>query len=198
METGDHNRNFAGPQSRARIESRAFAIQTMSSTGATRIGAEFLARSLGMTTVYYPEQTLEDLGSVFRSAGEWRGEETGQLAGNLAGFQELRELRYFDYHTLSLDMEYLLKDLENAQEGAVVFLQVSGHNPTGCDPDLSEWEKIADIIARRQLFPFFYSPCQGSQSKRSLTPSPKYLSLHEMTSSVSAWALLLMRCWFSG
>ncbi|ENN73095.1 hypothetical protein HUJ04_004305 [Dendroctonus ponderosae] len=134
-----------GHQSRARLESRAFAIQTMSATGATRIGAEFLAGTLGMTTVYFPEQTLEDLGSVFLSAG----------------FKELRELRYFDYYSLSLDIEYLLKDLENAQAGAVVFLQVSGHNPTGCDPDSSEWEKIADIIASKQLFPFFYSPFQG-------------------------------------
>lgn len=55
----------------------------------------------------------------------------------------------------------MLRDLSKADEGSVVFLQVSGHNPTGYDPSPTDWQKIADIVSERRLFPFFVSVFQG-------------------------------------
>ena len=35
---------------------------------------------------------------------------------------------------------------QNAPEGAVVILHAVAHNPTGNDPSMEQWEKIADVI----------------------------------------------------
>lgn len=59
-----------GEQSSARIENRAFAIQTLSATGAIRIGAEFLTESLGFKTVYCSQQAEKNIKEVFLRAGE--------------------------------------------------------------------------------------------------------------------------------
>lgn len=77
------------------------------------------------------------------------------------GFQEYKEICYFDQYTLSLDVQGMLRDLSRADEGSVVFLQVSGHNPTGYDPSPAVWQNIADIVTERRLFPFFISVLQG-------------------------------------
>ncbi len=49
----------------------------------------------------------------------------------------------------------MLDDLGSAPEGAVVVLHACAHNPTGIDPTREQWEKIADVIQEKKLFPFF-------------------------------------------
>lgn len=78
-----------------------------------------------------------------------------------ARFEEAREYRYWSESTRSLDLEGMLEDLRNAPEGAVVILHACAHNPTGCDPTKEQWEKIAQVIRERNLFPFFDSAYQG-------------------------------------
>jgi len=34
----------------------------------------------------------------------------------------------------------MLEDLEHAPHGSLIYLQMCGHNPTGCDPDMKEWK----------------------------------------------------------
>lgn len=68
--TGGTYCSIKGEHSSARIENRAFAIQTLSATGAIRIGAEFLAESLGFKTVYCSQQAEKNIKEVFLSAGE--------------------------------------------------------------------------------------------------------------------------------
>lgn len=46
-----------GEDSPAIKENRAHGVQSLSGTGALRLGAEFLSRKLGRTTVYYSDPT---------------------------------------------------------------------------------------------------------------------------------------------
>jgi aspartate aminotransferase len=45
-----------------------------------------------------------------------------------------------------------------------VILHACAHNPTGIDPTHTQWEKIADIVAKKRLFVVFDSAYQGFAS----------------------------------
>lgn len=81
-----------------------------------------------------------------------------------AGFTDLRSYRYWNPETRSIDLDGLLEDLSNAPEGAVIVLHACAHNPTGCDPTPEQWAKIADVVEKKKLFPFFDSAYQGFAS----------------------------------
>lgn len=78
-----------------------------------------------------------------------------------AGFENAREYRYWSETNRGLDLEGMLEDLRNAPEKSVVILHACAHNPTGCDPTHEQWEKIAQVIKERNLFPFLDSAYQG-------------------------------------
>lgn len=54
----------------------------------------------------------------------------------------------------------LLEDLSSAPPGAIVLLQACGHNPTGVDPTISQWEQIRLLMRSKGLLPFFDSAYQ--------------------------------------
>ncbi|KAH9634456.1 hypothetical protein HF086_008290 [Spodoptera exigua] len=64
----------------------------------------------------------------------------------------------------AIDFEGLIEDLRNAPENSVILLHACAHNPTGYDPTHEQWEKIADVMEERKLFPFFDSAYQGFAS----------------------------------
>ena len=39
----------------------------------------------------------------------------------------------------------MISDLQNAQPGSTVLLHSCAHNPTGVDPTLDQWKKIAEV-----------------------------------------------------
>lgn len=43
-------------------------------------------------------------------------------------------------------------------------MHACAHNPTGVDPTRDEWKKVADILAKRKLVPYFDSAYQGFAS----------------------------------
>ncbi|XP_055376770.1 aspartate aminotransferase, cytoplasmic [Condylostylus longicornis] len=137
-----------GVNSPAIAEGRAFGVQTLSGTGALRLGAEFLTKKLGYTVCYYSEPTWENHHKVFMAAG----------------FKEAKIYRYWDPKTRGLDFNGLIEDLENAPEGAAIILHACAHNPTGCDPSQEQWKKIAELMKRKKLFPFFDAAYQGFAS----------------------------------
>jgi len=137
-----------GCDSSALIENRAFGVQSLSGTGSLRVGAEFLSRILGSKIFYFSKPTWENHLLVFKNAG----------------FEEAREYRYWNETTRGLDIEGFLEDLRNAPPNSVIILHACAHNPTGCDPTQEQWEKIADVIKEKSLFPFFDSAYQGFAS----------------------------------
>ncbi|RVE52055.1 hypothetical protein evm_003333 [Chilo suppressalis] len=127
---------------------RAFGVQTLSGTGSLRVGAEFLNKHLKATTFYYSTPTWENHHLVFVNSG----------------FTNPRSYRYWDEKTRAIDIDGLLEDLRNAPENSVILLHACAHNPTGIDPTQEQWEKIADVMEERKLFPFFDSAYQGFAS----------------------------------
>ncbi len=54
--------------------------------------------------------------------------------------------------------------MNNAQEGNIVLLHACAHNPTGVDPSQDDWLKIADVMDKKKLVPFFDAAYQGFAS----------------------------------
>ncbi|XP_055687501.1 aspartate aminotransferase, cytoplasmic [Lutzomyia longipalpis] len=137
-----------GEDSPAIKEKRAFGCQTLSGTGALRVGAELLARLMGRTTYYVSSPTWENHHKVF----------------TYSGFTQSKTYRYWDPVLRGINFEGMMADLEAAPEGSVIVLHACAHNPTGCDPTQEQWKQIADVCESRKLFPFFDSAYQGFAS----------------------------------
>jgi aspartate aminotransferase len=141
-----------GAASAAVAEKRIACVQTLSGTGALRLGAEFLAQQPvpggGELVVLVPNPTWENHGKVF----------------GMAGFRAVREYRYWHARDKRLDLAGMLEDVRAAPRGAVILLHACAHNPTGCDPSLEEWGAIADAVAAAGLIPFFDMAYQGFAS----------------------------------
>lgn len=73
----------------------------------------------------------------------------------------MREYRYWSTETMSLNFKAFLEDLRAAPENSVVYIQMCGHNPTGCDPTIDQWEEIVEVFIESKLFPIFDSSWQG-------------------------------------
>jgi aspartate aminotransferase len=71
---------------------------------------------------------------------------------------------YWDPKTRGLDIDGMLKTLEEAPEHSIILLHACAHNPTGVDPTQDQWKLIAEVIKRRGLFPFFDTAYQGFAS----------------------------------
>jgi len=137
-----------GNDSRAIREKRVACCQTISGTGALRVATEFIKDFLPSgTTVYVPNPTWGNHFKILAKVGVPHG-----------------SYRYLNKAKLSLDLEGLLSDMENAADGSVFLLHVCAHNPTGVDPTLDEWRQIAAVMKRKRHFPFFDCAYQGFAS----------------------------------
>ncbi|KAJ8982503.1 hypothetical protein NQ317_018543 [Molorchus minor] len=125
----------------------AFGVQTLSGTGALRVGAEFLARILGKTVFYYSNPTWENHKLVFKNGQFLEAENT------VIGRQDPR-----------FRPRGVPRGSQKCPEGAVIILHACAHNPTGCDPTEDQWKQIAEVIREKKLFPFFDSAYQGFAS----------------------------------
>ncbi|CAB0033018.1 unnamed protein product [Trichogramma brassicae] len=141
-------RMLLGNDSKAILEGRVIAVQSLSGTGALRLAAEFLSRIMHLDTFYYSKPTWENHRLVFLNGG----------------FTKNCEYRYWNPKTCGIDFEGMIEDLEKAPEHAVVILHACAHNPTGCDPTHEQWNKIADVIEKKRLFTLFDSAYQGFAS----------------------------------
>mmetsp|Transcript_26873 Transcript_26873/g.58642 ORF Transcript_26873/g.58642 Transcript_26873/m.58642 type:complete len:429 (+) Transcript_26873:165-1451(+) len=136
-----------GKDSSAIAQGRITTVQTLSGSGALRVGGEFLGVHYPVKIIYIPNPSWASHRNIFRLSG-----------------LEVREYRYFKPATKGLDIEGLLADLAAAPEGAVVLLHACAHNPTGVDPSLDQWRSILGVVQQRNLLPFFDSAYQGFAS----------------------------------
>nr|UDB72873.1 cytoplasmic aspartate aminotransferase [Hemiscorpius lepturus] len=138
-------RMLLGEDSPSLKENRAFGVQTLSGTGALRLGADFLAKHAKYKIFYMSAPTWGNHRLVFMNAG----------------FQECRTYRYWDAENRNLDFEGMIEDMKNAPEDSVFILHACAHNPTGIDPTEEQWKQIADVMKEKKLFPFFDCAYQG-------------------------------------
>ncbi|OSX71597.1 hypothetical protein BU14_0519s0012 [Porphyra umbilicalis] len=141
-----------GPDCAAISDGRIVTVQTLSGSGALRIGLTFVARyyadASSLPPIYIPSPTWNNHRDIVPDAG----------------LGEARTFRYLDAKSGGVDMPGLLADLSDAPVGAIVILHGCAHNPTGADPTLAEWRDIVSLVRERRLIPFFDVAYQGFAS----------------------------------
>lgn len=115
------------------IQAPLFGAQTVGGTSALRLAANFLIKA-GFTVIYLSDPTWGNHPHIFKEAGF--------------------EIRRYDYFAG-------LEPFAKMEEGAAVLLQPSCHNPTGCDYSNDQWNELATLLEKRNLFPLFDMAYQG-------------------------------------
>uniref|UniRef100_A0A2K5RIB9 Aspartate aminotransferase n=2 Tax=Cebidae TaxID=9498 RepID=A0A2K5RIB9_CEBIM len=123
-------------------------VQTISGTGALRIGASFLQRFFKFSRdVFLPKPSWGNHTPIFRDAG-----------------MQLQGYRYYDPKTCGFDFTGAMEDISKIPEQSVLLLHACAHNPTGVDPRPEQWKEIATVVKKRNLFAFFDMAYQGFAS----------------------------------
>lgn len=141
------SRLLLGNDSPALVENRVCSAQAISGTGSLRLGMEFLKKFYHSEVIYISNPTWGNHKKMLLA--------TGYKAENI------KDYRYFDKATKGLDFQGMWEDLENAPDNSIILLHACAHNPTGVDPDQEQWQRIAEIMKRKKLFPLFDIAYQG-------------------------------------
>jgi len=137
-----------GPESEAIKSDRIAITQSISGTGALRIGGEFLNRFYpGAKTIYIPTPSWANHNAVFKDSG-----------------LEVKKYRYYNKETIGLDFEGMIEDMKNAPDGSIFLLHACAHNPTGIDPTEEQWKNISDAVKAKSHYAFFDMAYQGFAS----------------------------------
>jgi len=127
---------------------RIAITQSISGTGALRIGGEFLARFYPSgKKIFIPTPSWANHNAVFKDSG-----------------LEVVKYRYYNKDTIGLDFDGMVADLRAAPEGSIVLLHACAHNPTGIDPSQEQWKQISEVVKQKKHYPFFDMAYQGFAS----------------------------------
>ncbi|KAK4692808.1 hypothetical protein P7C71_g4463, partial [Lecanoromycetidae sp. Uapishka_2] len=136
-----------GSGSDAIANDRVAITQSISGTGALRIGGEFLARFYPTKKIFIPTPSWANHNAVFKDSG-----------------LEVVKYRYYNKDTIGLDFEGMVADLKAAPEASIVLLHACAHNPTGIDPSEEQWKQISDVVKEKNHYTFFDMAYQGFAS----------------------------------
>jgi aspartate aminotransferase len=126
----------------------AILTQSISGTGALRIGGAFLQRFFpGAKKIYIPTPSWANHAAVFKDCG-----------------LEVEKYRYYNKDTIGLDFEGMIADIKDAPKGSVFLLHACAHNPTGIDPSVEQWKQISDAVKAGGHYAFFDMAYQGFAS----------------------------------
>ncbi len=133
-----------GAQSPLLEAGRVATSQTIGGSGALRVGADFLKRTLPQAKIAISNPSWENHRVVFGTAGF-----------------EVNDYTYFDPATHGLDFPGMLADLGALEPGTVVLLHACCHNPTGADLSVEQWKQVVALAKDRNLLPFIDIAYQG-------------------------------------
>ncbi|KYQ88176.1 aspartate aminotransferase [Tieghemostelium lacteum] len=129
-------------------EKRMVTVQTLSGTGALRIGVIFIRKYLPAgTTVYISRPSWANHHNICKESGVPSAEYT-----------------YYDPQTKGLNFQGMMNDIKNAPSGSVFVLHLCAHNPTGVDPTPEQWNQIAQLMKEKRHIPFMDCAYQGYAS----------------------------------
>ncbi|CDS12997.1 Putative Aspartate aminotransferase [Lichtheimia ramosa] len=129
-------------------DKRVAITQSISGTGALRIGAAFLDSFYPHAKkVYVPNPTWGNHLPIFKHSG-----------------LEIEKYTYFDKNTNGLNINGMLEDIKAAPKNSVILLHACAHNPTGVDPTQQQWDEISQVVKDRDHFVFFDMAYQGFAS----------------------------------
>lgn len=125
-------------------EGKIATVQTLSGTGALRMGAEFLKRFAKDAKVLISNPTWGTHISIMEHAGV-----------------EYQKYRYWDAENRNLNLPGMLEDLRAAPNNSAVLLHAAAHNPTGVDPTKEQWAEIMAVCKEKGHICWFDSAYQG-------------------------------------
>lgn len=123
------------------------AVQTLSGTGACRLGCKFLAQFWPGHPIYCPDPTWGNHLAIAEQSG-----------------LDVRRYRYYDRSKNKLAFNAMLHDLRKAPDRSIILLHACAHNPSGCDPTIDQWKQIVSLISEKEHVVFFDSAYQGFAS----------------------------------
>jgi aspartate aminotransferase len=127
---------------------RLVITQSISGTGALRIGGAFLQRWFPTSkTIYIPNPSWANHAAVFKDSG-----------------LTVEKYRYYNKDTIGLDFEGMVADIKGAPKGSIFLLHACAHNPTGVDPTPEQWKEISEAVKAGGHFAFFDMAYQGFAS----------------------------------
>lgn len=110
---------------------RISTLATPGGTGAVRLGLELIKLASPDAKVWLSNPTWPNHTAIVSYLG-----------------MPVQTYRYFDTATGGLDFDGMLADLGQAKAGDVIVLHGCCHNPTGANPNMTEWAEIAEMIAK--------------------------------------------------
>lgn len=123
---------------------RVAAVATPGGTGAIRQGLELMRYADKAATIWLSAPTWPNHPSIVKYLGI-----------------PMREYRYFDNATRSVDFEGMMTDLKEAKRGDLILLHGCCHNPTGANLTEAEWHAVADLLEETGAIPFVDIAYQG-------------------------------------
>ncbi|MBA5982609.1 aspartate/tyrosine/aromatic aminotransferase [Pseudomonas sp. MD195_PC81_125] len=137
------NELVLGADSKLIAERRAGATQTPGGTGALRLAADFIAQCLPGKGVWLSNPTWPIHETIFAAAGV--------------------KVSHYPYvgSDNRLDVDAMLAVLNEVPQGDVVLLHACCHNPTGFDLSHDDWQRVLDVVRRRDLLPLIDFAYQG-------------------------------------
>ncbi|KAE9975625.1 hypothetical protein BLS_002503 [Venturia inaequalis] len=137
-----------GPDSTAIKDDLVVITQSISGTGALRIGGAFLERFYpGAKTIYIPNPSWANHAAVFKDCG-----------------LKVEKYSYYNKDTIGLDFDGMIADIKAMPKGSIIMLHACAHNPTGVDPTEDQWRAISKAVKEGDHFPFFDMAYQGFAS----------------------------------
>ncbi|XP_050315960.1 aspartate aminotransferase, mitochondrial-like [Anthonomus grandis grandis] len=123
-------------------------VQSLSGTGAIRLGAAFLGMFYkGNKEAYISNPTWGNHRNVFLHSGiPWK------------------YYTYYDPKTIGLDFKGMSENLCCIPDESIVVFHAVAHNPTGVDPTPEQWKTFSQICMQKKHFPFFDIAYQGFAS----------------------------------
>lgn len=137
------NELVLGADSKLIADQRAGATQTPGGTGALRLAADFIAQCLPGKGVWLSNPTWPIHETIFATAGVKVGHYPYVGSDN------------------RLDVDVMLAVLNEVPKGDVVLLHACCHNPTGFDLNHDDWQRVLDVVRRRDLLPLIDFAYQG-------------------------------------
>ena len=123
---------------------RVATVQALGGTGGLKVGADFLKKVRPDAKVLISDPSWENHRALFTQAGF-----------------KVEAYPYYNAAKRGVDFDGMLKALEAAPAGTVVVLHACCHNPTGYDLDAAQWDRVIEVVKRRNLVPFLDMAYQG-------------------------------------
>ncbi|GJQ67244.1 putative aspartate aminotransferase [Trypoxylus dichotomus] len=125
------------------------SVQCISRTGSLRLALDFIkAFYAGKKVVFLPYPTWGNHKHLARETG---------LAYD--------QYRYYDYKAVDMDYKGIVDDVSHKiPDGAIVLFHACAHNPSGVDPNRSQWEELSDIVKKKNLLVIFDMAYHGFAS----------------------------------